>query len=110
MRAGTARGIEHRLGPLEQIPPGEGRSFTVGDRAVAVFRPRGRDLAATDAVCPHRGGPLADGLIGAGVVVCPLHAWRFSLDDGACDIPGECAIAVHPVRVDHDGEIVVELA
>ena len=107
MSAGTARGTRHRLGPLEQIPPGEGRAFTVGDRAVAVFRPRGGELAATDAACPHRGGPLADGLVGAGVVVCPLHARRFSLHDGTCDIPGECAVAIHPVWVDDDGDIVV---
>lgn len=110
MSAGAPHATEHRLGPVDGIPPGEGRTFRVDGRGVAVFRPRGRPLAATDAMCPHRGGPLADGLLGDGAVVCPLHARRFSLADGACDIPGECAIAVHPVRVDDDGEIVVTLS
>jgi hypothetical protein len=56
-----------RLGPMDQIPVGEGRAFAVGEKQVAVFRPRGGGLHAVRAICPHRGGPLADGLIDAGL-------------------------------------------
>jgi nitrite reductase/ring-hydroxylating ferredoxin subunit len=62
---------------MDQIPVGEGRAFAVGDEQVAVFRPRGGGLHALQAVCPHRGGPLADGLIDAAQVVCPLHNHAF---------------------------------
>ena len=58
------------LGPLALIPRGEGRVFEVADRAIAVFRTRGDKVYATEAFCPHRQGPLADGFVGGGRVVC----------------------------------------
>jgi nitrite reductase (NADH) small subunit len=70
------------LGPSSLIPSGEGRVFEVGTQRVAVFRTRHGELFATQAECPHRGGPLADGLVGAGRVVCPLHAFQFDLRTG----------------------------
>lgn len=98
-----------RVAPLADIPAGEGRAFTVDGRAVAVFHVRGGGLAALDARCPHRGGPLADGLVGDGAVVCPLHNRRFSLDDGSCDTPDSCAVEAYPVSLDDDGWVVVAL-
>ncbi len=71
------------LGPVDQIPPGEGRTFAVDGRQIAVFRLRDGRLRAVDAVCPHRGGPLADGLADDTVVVCPLHNHTFDLCTGA---------------------------
>ena len=53
------------LGSLWEIPLGEGRVFTIGDRSIAVFRARDGGVHATDPFCPHRQGPLADGLVGA---------------------------------------------
>jgi nitrite reductase (NADH) small subunit len=70
------------LGPSALIPPGEGRVFEVDGRRIAVFRTRHGDLFATQAECPHRQGPLADGLVGGGQVVCPLHGFRFDLRTG----------------------------
>jgi nitrite reductase (NADH) small subunit len=64
---------EIALGPVGDIPVGQGRAYVVEGRQIAVFRLRDRSLRALDAVCPHRGGPLADGLTDADVVVCPLH-------------------------------------
>ena len=68
----------HRLGPVEAIPLGEGRAFAVGDTQVAVFRLRD-GLRATQAVCPHAGGPLADAQADPAKVVCPLHNYAFSV-------------------------------
>lgn len=104
----TRSRVDHHLGPLDQIPQGEGREFLVAGRRVAVFRTRPDGVAATQAACPHRGGPLADGIVGLDSVVCPLHSHRFSLGDGAA-LVGDCDIAVHPVRVDARGELVVAL-
>lgn len=50
----------HVLGPVDQIPLGEGRAFAVDGEQVAVFRLRDGSLRALGAVCPHRGGPIAD--------------------------------------------------
>ena len=70
------------LGPLESIPLGEGRSCAVAGEEIAVFRTREGEVLAVQARCPHQGGPLADGLVGNGSVVCPLHAFRFDLRSG----------------------------
>jgi nitrite reductase (NADH) small subunit len=87
----TAQPVD--LGPVEAIPVGEGRTCMVGGREIAVFRTREGQVHAVQARCPHRGGPLADGLVGAGVVVCPLHARRFDLRTGA-PIGDRCATLV----------------
>ena len=68
---------------VEDIPIGEGRALAVGDEQVAVFRLRDGTLRALGAVCPHRGGPLADGLLDDNVVVCPLHGYTYDLKTGA---------------------------
>ncbi len=74
---------EVRVGRVEEIPVGEGRSFAVGAEQIAVYRLRDGSLRALDAVCPHRGGPLADGLADDDVVVCPLHSYSFEMCSGA---------------------------
>jgi nitrite reductase (NADH) small subunit len=99
-------GTTHRLGPVEQVPLGEGRAFAVAGEQVAVFRLRDGSLRATQARCPHAGGPLADGQLDATAVVCPLHLRAFSFADGSC-ADGE-RVRVYPARVE-DGQLVVEV-
>ena len=72
------------LGSVDFIPLGEGRAYKVGDVGIAVFRQRDGKLFATQSQCPHRQGPLADGIVGAGTVICPFHAWKFDLATGRC--------------------------
>jgi nitrite reductase (NADH) small subunit len=97
-----------RLGAVESVPLGQGLAFKVGLQSIAVFRLRDGRIFALDNRCPHRGGPLAEGLVGSGKVVCPLHAHRFELCSGEGSEPHEC---VKPYRVWTDnGEIVVELS
>ena len=95
------------VGRVEDVPLGEGRAFVAGGVQVAVFRLRDGSLHATQASCPHAGGPLADGQTDARVLVCPLHLFAFRWTDGACtgDAP---PLAVYPVRED-DGTLVVTL-
>ena len=100
--------MEVTLGPIQAIPEGEGRAFVVGDRKIAVFRNRQGRVFATQADCPHRAGPLADGLLGGETLICPLHALRFDLTSGR-SADGGCSLAVYPVRVGSSGQIVVEL-
>jgi nitrite reductase/ring-hydroxylating ferredoxin subunit len=97
-----------RLGRLDEIPVGEGRAYQVRGEWVAVFRLRDGTLRAVDAICPHAGGPIADGLIDGKVVVCPLHQHAFELATG-CSTTGQPALRVYPVRVDDTGDIRLEI-
>ncbi len=92
------------IGPLNLIPLGEGRRFEVRGSRVAVFRTRAGRLFATQADCPHQGGPLEDGLVGGSTLICPLHERAFDLVTGA-GIGQSCVLMTYPVRVTEDGSI-----
>lgn len=95
------------VGSVDDIPMLEGRQATVDGRRVAVFRlPTG--FAATDAACPHKGGPLSDGLVADGCVTCPLHNWRLDLTTGV--VKGDdTVVPIHDVLV-LDGRLWVRIA
>lgn len=95
------------LGPAERIPLGEGRTFQVNGSMIAVFRARNGRVFATQARCPHKAGPLADGLVGDAKVICPLHAFRFDLETGR-PVANECeALRTYPVRLSEIGDILI---
>ena len=95
-----------RLGPIDQIPVGEGRAFGVDGQQVAIFRLRNGAVHAVSAVCPHKGGPLADGQIDGSIVLCPLHMNAFELSTG-CSTTGQEPLKSWQVEVDGSGEIVL---
>ena len=97
------------LGAVERIPLGEGREFEVDGELIAVFRARAGKLYAVQAKCPHRDGALADGIIGAGKVVCPLHSFKFELATGA-PLGNDCAaLKTYTVTINNDGELLLSL-
>ena len=100
--------MEVTLGPITAIPEGEGRSFQVGPSQIAVFRGRDGGLFATQAECPHKRGPLADGLLGAGTLICPLHSLKFDLSTGRAE-NSDCALQTYRARVSDAGQIMVDL-
>ena len=105
MSAATLPGQAYRLGPVDQVPFGEGRTFAVAGEQVAVFRLRSGRWYALSAVCPHRGGPIADGQVDERIVMCPLHQNTFELATG-CSPTGADPLRSYPVEIDGD-EIVV---
>ena len=92
------------LGSIDAIPLGQGRCYVVGEKEIAVFRQRDGTLFATQNQCPHRQGPLSEGLVGNGRVICPLHAHQFNLETG-CGAEGE-QLEVFEVN-EIDGKIVL---
>lgn len=93
---------------LGQIPVGEGRAFAVDGESVAVFHLRDGSVRALQAVCPHRGGPLADGLLDGTVVVCPLHNYTYDLLTGKETANGGATVCVYAVTVADDGTVLVD--
>ena len=95
------------LGSISRIPVGQGRCYVVGAEEIAVFRQRDGRLFAVQNRCPHRQGPLSEGVMGGGRVICPLHSHRFNLEDGAGSEPDEC-VKVYRVE-ERKGEILLSL-
>lgn len=94
------------LTDVANVPPREGRVVEIAGRQLAVFNLDGRFLVI-DNTCPHKGGPLADGIVAGASVVCPLHAWKVDLRTGAVQRPAAATSCVnaYPTRV--DGDVVV---
>lgn len=100
--------VELRVGHVSTIPPNQGRMLRARGHLVAVFRLRDGGVRATQPWCPHLGGPLADGLVGDGALVCPLHGRTFDLSTGEAQRE-ETGVETYPARVDSDGAIVVSV-
>ncbi len=94
-------------GLAAELPPLEGRSVTVEGRRIAIFRTE-YGVAAIDAACPHRGGPLGDGLVAEHCVTCPLHGLRIDLGTGEAVAGGTGSVAVHEA-LELDGELWVRV-
>jgi nitrite reductase (NADH) small subunit len=91
------------VGRAEDVPLLEGRSVMVGPQRIAVFRlPSG--WAAIDHACPHKGGPLADGIVADSCVTCPLHNRRFDLHTGQ-QVGGDDRVATYEIREAADGTL-----
>ncbi len=100
-----------RITRVENIPLREGRAVRIdGGEEIAIFN-LGEKFVAVNNTCPHRGGPLADGIVSGDSVICPLHAWKVCLSSGDVTRPEAQAACVetYPVKV-ADGILLVDLA
>lgn len=96
-----------RITNVNNLPLREGRKVVVDDRELAVFHLGNGQYAAVDNACPHRGGPLCDGIVTGHAVVCPLHAWKVDLETGNVLKPDVCVRTLnYEVQVE-DGVLTV---
>lgn len=97
-------------GPIGNIPLRGARRLclTLNGRPLALFRTSDDRVFALVDVCPHRKGPLSEGIISGTTVTCPLHNWNVRLDDGKAVAPDEGATISLPVKM-IAGEILVGL-
>ena len=80
------------------IPVQEGRRVYFKDREFALFN-LGDEWIAIDNQCPHKKGPLADGILAGKAVFCPLHNWKISLKTGCALTQGQGSVKVYPTKV-----------
>jgi nitrite reductase (NADH) small subunit len=90
----------------------------IGDREIALFNlgpstalGAGSSFLATDNRCPHKGGPLCDGIVTGTSVVCPLHAWKVNLETGEVERPShgkDHCVTTYPTRIE-DGVVLIGL-
>jgi len=99
MTQATLTAVDVALCPLDDVPEGLGRAFRVGEKLIAVFRSRSGNVYAVDGLCPHKKGPLADGMLVGEQIVCPFHAFRYHGTTGECDQDNICSIKAYPADV-----------
>lgn len=88
------------IAALDDIPSKGARLIRTPDGCVAIFRTHDDRVFALDDRCPHKGGPLSEGIVAGHTITCPLHSWVFDLNTGLAQGADEGSVRTHPVRVE----------
>jgi nitrite reductase (NADH) small subunit len=96
------------IGGLEDIPRLGARVVNAGARKIAVFRTADDQYFALDDRCPHRGGPLSQGIVHGTRVTCPLHNFVIALDSGEAAPPDTGCVARHTIKIE-EGRLRLEI-
>ena len=97
------------IGALDDIPRQGARLVKTAQGCIAVFRTADDRVFALSDRCPHKGGPLSEGIVHGDRVTCPLHNWVFDLNTGMAQGADEGAVATYAVRVEA-GRILLDAA
>lgn len=90
------------IGHIDDIPLRGARVVKTPVGCIALFRTAGNEVFAASDRCPHKGGPLSEGIVHGQSVTCPLHNWVFDLNSGQAQGADEGQIATYPVQLDGD--------
>ena len=96
-----------KVATLDQLSPESVMEVMIGAQPFALCRTRDL-LYALDGVCPHRGGPLGQGQIHAGHLVCPYHLWEFDCRTGEYDTDPIRRLPTYEVKVEN-GDIFLQV-
>lgn len=89
-----------KVAKVDTIPTQEGRRVHFKGQEFALFNLGGGEFKALDGHCPHKQGPLADGIIAGDSVFCPLHNWKISLETGCALTNGPGSVRTYPTKVE----------
>lgn len=96
------------IGALEDIRPRSARLVKTDFGCIAIFRTADDEVFALDDKCPHKGGPLSDGIQHGHAVTCPLHNWVIDLNTGQAQGADDGTVRTYAVSVDK-GRILLAL-
>ena len=97
-----------RIGSRAELPGNDqAREFTVGERVLCVANVEGA-CSVLDNVCLHRGGPLGQGVVMDGKLICPWHGWQWDPKTGECGHNADVRVAVYPLKIEGD-DVLVEI-
>jgi nitrite reductase (NADH) small subunit len=88
------------IGTIDDIPRRGARCVATPQGKIGVFRTADDRIFAIEDHCPHRGGPLSQGIVHGTAVTCPLHNWVISLETGKALGSDEGAVKTLPIRVE----------
>jgi nitrite reductase (NADH) small subunit len=97
------------IGAVTDIPREGARVVKTATGCVAVFRTASDEVFAINDRCPHKGGPLSEGIVHGASVTCPLHNWVFSLETGLAQGLDEGEVATYATRIEA-GRILLDTA
>jgi nitrite reductase (NADH) small subunit len=97
------------IGALTDIPREGARVIKTAAGCIAVFRTASDEVFAMNDRCPHKGGPLSEGIVHGASVTCPLHNWVFSLETGMAQGLDEGEVATYATRIEA-GRILLDTA
>ncbi len=97
------------IGAVDDVPPQGARVVKTPHGCIAVFRASDNSVFALEDRCPHKDGPLSQGIVHDRYVTCPLHNWVFSLETGVAQGADEGEVRTYPLRVE-DGRILADAA
>lgn len=95
------------IGALDDVPVRGARVVKTRHGCIAIFRTVDDEVFALDDRCPHKGGPLSDGIVHGKAVTCPLHNWVFSFETGEAQGADVGRVATYPTRVEK-GRILID--
>ena len=94
------------IGQLEDVPVRGSRCIKYGVMTIALFRTAEDQLYALEDKCPHKNGPLSQGIVHDGCVTCPLHNWVISLSTGSAQGADEGETLTFPIKLE-EGEVFI---
>ena len=95
------------IAALDEVPRRGARVVKTAGGCVAVFRTAQDEVYALNNACPHKGGPLSEGIVHGASVTCPLHNWVFSLESGEAQGADSGRVETYPARVEN-GRILLD--
>jgi nitrite reductase (NADH) small subunit len=87
------------IGAIADIPVRGARLVKTAEGCIAVFRTAENEAFAIDDTCPHKGGPLSQGIVHGRFVTCPLHNWVIALDSGAAQGADSGQARTYPLQI-----------
>ncbi|MEQ1667684.1 MAG: nitrite reductase small subunit NirD [Sulfuriferula sp.] len=94
---------------VADIPNLGARVVETAQGDIAVFRTDGDEVFALHDKCPHKGGPLSQGIVAGKTVTCPLHGWKIGLETGNADAPDEGHTPCMQTKIDDTGMVWLSL-
>ncbi len=88
-----------KMATIDDLPAGSAREVEHDGRIFALFNING-EISAIDGICPHQGGPLAEGQVAGTIVTCPWHGWQFDVCNGRSTLGTRLTQQVFPVRIE----------
>jgi nitrite reductase (NADH) small subunit len=107
MSAKTAKWLD--IGALDAVPVRGARVIKTKHGCIAVFRTAEDQLYALDDRCPHKAGPLSQGIVHGAAVTCPLHNWVISLQTGEAQGADKGRVRTFPIRIEN-GRLLLDVS